>query len=1590
MKKKHVLALSIGASVLAVGAITPAVIFATRAGDNETQQIEVEDDVKLVSNLFNLSNLRAKVSSLAPVSESYSSSEKGLLIYGYESGGVASYKQLLSGSTTFRSIANSKDKITPNLTHYSYKVTDVNTGESFKIHVLTGEKVTTYYVEADGKVAGESYFSSANGMVTHGYSKLFNNSGTYTKVTSTGSNIDSKITFNPADMSVVVEGQTKSFEVWNFKEDYIDGKGQIKHLDSFKNYKVEIVFEEMIANSKAELVLYEIGNKKFDGAILNNSTTLFADLSLSAIINKPYELPTPVGENPENVEVWVYKEGANEEPIEVMHGKLNEKSSFTPDSIGKYYIRYKTNDGELRDKISVIASESTSSSLDSNILDSTDFGYRSTITVPNLAFTSNRSSNELGSLVTIKLGDKVLVENRKPGFEFSFNHHDKTTEGLTEYTFIYKCENSNISEEVVKKVNVNSANGVCYFEPYLSDYSLESTLPISKGIYYIDGQEFVCDVDIIYPASSKIVKHSRSEFDAGLPQLLLDESGLFTVRYHNDEKGANINAKFRAMPRIDKLFSAVDATVKYGNSSSSDINKGVIGSFKEDGTLTYNNVIDATTLTKDKKLISFSAQPKVPGTAELNHIYVSLEDVTNPDNYFEVRMSQGADNVIDKTFIRALANGQAYGGYYYNSWFDISSDVAIDRYFRALQFGTSETKSFNKFVCTVESTVIGGVTKMSFRIDHEPKNLHFVQTDVTLGSFESDINAFLKEFNDQISKRMGDGRLTKADVGEIHDPEITWQSTSAHDQGGFLHEHSFTGEMDTYSFEEIDYIDLYYDNEDKALYTNFWYHVAGYAAEARVVKICDFDDPETYGADKVWNGFKSNNVKLSIRATGVSGDSGDVLIREVCGNKFDGELLGDTDNPIIDVADGVIPNAKVGTPFKPLDVVYKDLTSAVETKEITVKDPDDQNVPLVDGKFTPSKEGEYKILYTARDSFDNESTFEMKITAKDPSFFNPFESKLNVEDGKEVQYGVNYKIPDPEISGGCGRYEIIKTATITDAGGTTKPLEVVDGKVRVLHSGTYTITVKSVDYLGEEKTDTFTFTSQFSSDPIYEGHLVLPERLFKGVPYELDHFTVDLFEKEGEEQKTVDVKARVTDASGTHTLSDNLLYTPDCSASVHTAHVELFVTVGDVDIVVDETTVEVFDLSNTNYVLEGYFINSENVSTEGFFGCILYTTEGEPGDISTRFVYPISVDALSLTFSQYATSGKNRESKSNLKTFVVTLTDFENPDITFDIVYAQKENGVFVTLPNNSISEYKVANSFTDVKLNGSMGFSFKPESNSVIDVSGSTVGKISKCSNGAMFNGFTSGKALISIKATDVEADNGFFLNNLSNIVLDYSKTDNKIPSLNINGSYGGYVREGETVTLPSATAYDVLSYCGTPTLSVYSAETKEYVKDVNGLVMKDVPTNREYSIAFEKYGEYTVVYSVSDSAGNVNSVDAFPYRVTDSDPATLTFSNVLANENCEVSLFSSLNLCEYSIHDNAGSEGCYVSIYAVLPTSEVVTVKTEKYDSESGSILTTYNEKYPNGTFVFTGKGNYQIIYLVTDSNGNISAVTKTVVVK
>ena len=144
-----------------------------------------------------------------------------------------------------------------------------------------------------------------------------------------------------------------------------------------------------------------------------------------------------------------------------------------------------------------------------------------------------------------------------------------------------------------------------------------------------------------------------------------------------------------------------------------------------------------------------------------------------------------------------------------------------------------------------------------------------------------------------------------------------------------------------------------------------------------------------------------------------------------------------------------------------------------------------------------------------------------------------------------------------------------------------------------------------------------------------------------------------------------------------------------------------------------------------------------------------------------------SSSSVSLGFGQFIDDNTN-QSLSNISSLTVTLTDFKNPNISFDVKFTQKGNGVFASLPDTSSAETKISHSFIDPNDSGDMGLSFKAESNTVVDISGNAIGRVPKCKTGHPFEGFTSEKVLISLKATGVRKDNGVSLTKLSDISLN------------------------------------------------------------------------------------------------------------------------------------------------------------------------------------------------------------------------------
>ena len=154
-------------------------------------------------------------------------------------------------------------------------------------------------------------------------------------------------------------------------------------------------------------------------------------------------------------------------------------------------------------------------------------------------------------------------------------------------------------------------------------------------------------------------------------------------------------------------------------------------------------------------------------------------------------------------------------------------------------------------------------------------------------------------------------------------------------------------------------------------------------------------------------------------------------------------------------------------------------------------------------------------------------------------------------------------------------------------------------------------------------------------------------------------------------------------------------------------------------------------------------------------------------------------------------------------------------------------------------------------------------ETNTKIEIS-----KIVEYADGTAFEGFSENVYLmVEVTAVDGKASSGIIVQEIcaqpfpGGILYN----DNYAPAIALNGSCGGSYSVGEEFTIPSATAYDVLSDVDASSLTVTVTNNGTPVTDVNGKTLNSVSAMQEYVVELSQTGKYVITYNVKDARGGV-----------------------------------------------------------------------------------------------------------------------------
>ena len=351
---------------------------------------------------------------------------------------------------------------------------------------------------------------------------------------------------------------------------------------------------------------------------------------------------------------------------------------------------------------------------------------------------------------------------------------------------------------------------------------------------------------------------------------------------------------------------------------------------------------------------------------------------------------------------------------------------------------------------------------------------------------------------------------------------------------------------------------------------------------------------------------------------------------------------------------------------------------------------------------------------------------------------------------------------------------------------------------------------------------------------------------------------------------------------------------------------------------------------------------------------------------SGEFVRPVLVRNFSIQFSTLT-------SNSTLGSINFTLTDAYDSNISISfgmkvvdggLVYVYNGEETIVPIDNPLVSSQNNPYVFNYTDLDCYFTDNYKIKRTYTVD------------NNGNPFNGFPSGYAMLSFEVDGIGSIPAVLnILNINQQVFNATTTKDEVSPYIYTESYETRLNLNSIITLPDIIVYDVLDPQVQVTVSVTTLNMTnmrtEYVKDITGRTLRDVPYSKEIKIQLSKFANYFISFTAKDSTAPAREKNIV-IAVRDNIAPEITLE-----KNPSVS-GSNIRIPNASAVDNIDGD-VEVLVYVEDPNGWLNTLNP------------TTNKRIKLGdTMKVTLKGTYRIIFLARDAAGNFNYTIKTVTVK
>ena len=732
-------------------------------------------------------------------------------------------------------------------------------------------------------------------------------------------------------------------------------------------------------------------------------------------------------------------------------------------------------------------------------------------------------------------------------------------------------------------------------------------------------------------------------------------------------------------------------------------------------------------------------------------------------------------------------------------------------------------------------------------------------------------------------------------------------------------------------------IELYIDYETKTV-------SAGTKGSRKVVTY--LDNPLLYS--NPWNGFTTGEVFVSVSASSYNSSTFGCVVTKIGDCDLSQEVLEETSTPLISVDfaeydENGIPQAVVGIPYNIYDASAWDFYdgSLPVTTQVYYNfyGENAYQVPVVNGKFTPTVDGWYTIVYTATNKFGKAERYLVDVQTLDTQALLGVEITDRIAtamSGTTVEVAHAYAVKNA-----FGKSNIEITATLKSNPEVSYKVDKDTLCFTPYYAGVYEISFKASDYLVtvEEK---FEIEISANPKPFIEGAANLPKYLIAGNTYKLP---TEIYGYDLSSGVPVKKRCQITvqeDAKSAVTIAENGVYTV---GNATTAKVVYSVSSGT-------TTMElpyeipVVSVKNNYGEIEitKYFISSDNSTSVTADDDYVYFDFAKNGTV--EFINPLTPNLFELGFMI---------KQGNFDTVDIYLSSVEAKNETVKISIKGENTSIGVYINDKYVGEF--SGTFEHF-VSSAMSMQYQ---DGMITIDSVTV-PVTTYLSGEKFEGF-HGSIVWNMGLSGVRNASKLAIVKVNNQYLYNLTADFIEPQLSIKRMVGERERN-EKITISSALAYDVLTGYTTVSYSI-THPNGNFVKAENGVVL-DGTQNAEldYTFVVNEFGKYVVKYQAVD--GNNNTLN-YTYTISCADSVLPEVSLTRYEMTAKV---GKIVIPKVTASDNITAQSdLEIVVTVMMPSGKMARVNGDSFDA--------------------TMLGKYIVFYSVFDEMGHFAQVTCVITV-